>query len=69
MALDEYRKRLFYLMTRLEGLEAGRPQLWRHTVEAFTEELVTGERDWPECAIEGEGEPRQHWWRLGSETG
>ena len=66
---DEYRKRLFYLMTRLEGLEAGRPQLWRHTVEAFTEELVTGERDWPECAIEGEGEPRQHWWRLGSEKG
>jgi len=28
---DEYAKRLFFLMSRLEGLRPGKPQLWRHT--------------------------------------
>jgi hypothetical protein len=54
----EYRKRLFYLASRFESVGATRPQLWRHVVDAFSEEYVTGSRDWPSCALPEDGVPR-----------
>ena len=47
---DEYRKRMFYLLGCFECVGAAKPQLWRHVVDAFTEEYVTGSVDWPPCA-------------------
>jgi hypothetical protein len=35
--------------SRIENNGAVRPQAWRHIVEAFTEEFVTGSSDWPAC--------------------
>jgi hypothetical protein len=32
-------------------------------VEAFTEELVSGERDWPACLASVDGDPPPAWWQ------
>ena len=48
-SVEEYRKRLFFLTEQIENMRPSRPQLWRHAVEAFAEEFVTGCDDWPKC--------------------
>ena len=43
--MREYRKRILYLVHRFDAVGAVPPQLWRHAVEACTEELITGSRE------------------------
>ena len=58
--LSEYRKRLFFLASQADAVGKVNPQLWRHIVEAFSEEFVTGEQDWPECGhVDGDDGPRR----------
>ena len=41
--VSEYRKRLFFLLSRVEAMGPVPPQLWRHAVEAFAEDLGVGQ--------------------------
>ena len=60
--MSEYRKRLFWLAKH--GGRPVRPTEWRHIVEAFSENFVTGSADWPACRIETADLPqRQSWWK------
>ena len=41
-----YRQRLAYLCEQFDAVGRVTPQLWRHSIEAWTEEYVTGSVDW-----------------------
>ena len=45
----EYRKELFFKQQQLDAVRRITPQEWRHCLEGFAEELVTGSSDWPQC--------------------
>ena len=46
----EYRKRTLFLESSFAGVKPVPPQIWRHCVEACTEDLVTGSSSWSPCS-------------------
>ena len=60
----EYRKTVLHLQGSFEGVRAVTPQQWRLAIGHFTEALLTGQSQWPEChepAEQGEQTARP-WW-------
>ena len=70
--MRHYRQRLAYLCEQFEAVGQVKPQLWRHALEAYAEEYVTGSSDWschsvgwspsltgslPWTRVEGHGQP------------
>ena len=45
----EYRKRVIFLESSFAAVKPVPPQIWRHCVEACTEDLVSGSSSWPSC--------------------
>jgi hypothetical protein len=45
-SLSDYRQRLFFLHQQFENVGPVAPQLWRHIVEAYSEDFTTGRPDW-----------------------
>ena len=44
--MRHYRQRLAYLCEQFEAVGQVKPQLWRHALEAYAEEYVTGSNEW-----------------------
>ena len=49
--MRHYRQRLAYLCEQFEAVGQVKPQLWRHALEAYTEEYVTGSNEWSSHSV------------------